>query len=200
MIYKINTEKKDEFIKWNYKQLLKNQLPIYIPFLIIADIIMLIIFPIGFADIKSLIPFIILATNIIFIFVYFVFSFLGVKISSKKLDEWELDIQANYAILKNPETSVRVDFADFKKYKEEEDSITFYFKGLRCFYINWNCFLDSENLKLELKKIAGKIGNFIKEELSDEEKKEVSKIKLKFTFLYILFGVLLVLRILSILL
>ena len=200
MIYKINTEKKDEFVKWNYKQLLKNQLPIYIPFLIIADIIMLIIFPIGFADIKSLIPFIILATNIIFIFVYFVFSFLGVKISSKKLDEWELDIQANYAILKNPETSVRVDFADFKKYKEEEDSITFYFKGLRCFYINWNCFLDSENLKLELKKIAGKIGNFIKEELSDEEKKEVSKIKLKFTFLYILFGVLLVLRILSILL
>lgn len=200
MIYKINTEKKDEFIKWNYKQLLKNQLPIYIPFLIIADIIMLIIYPIGFADIKSLIPFIILATNIIFIFVYFVFSFLGVKISSKKLDEWELDIQANYAILKNPETPVRVDFADFKKYKEEEDSITFYFKGLRCFYINWNCFLDSENLKLELKKIAGKIGNFIKEELSDEEKKEVSKIKLKFTFLYILFGVLLVLRILSILL
>lgn len=200
MIYKINTEKKDEFVKWNYKQLLKNQLPIYIPFLIIADIIMLIIFPIGFADIKSLIPFIILATNIIFIFVYFVFSFLGVKISSKKLDEWELDIQANYAILKNPETPVRVDFADFKKYKEEEDSITFYFKGLRCFYINWNCFLDSENLKLELKKIAGKIGNFIKEELSDEEKKEVSKIKLKFTFLYILFGVLLVLRILSILL
>ena len=200
MIYKINTEKKDEFIKWNYKQLLKNQLPIYIPFLIIADIIMLIIYPIGFADIKSLIPFIILATNIIFIFVYFVFSFLGVKISSKKLDEWELDIQANYAILKNPETPVRVDFADFKKYKEEEDSITFYFKGLRCFYINWNCFLDSENLKLELKKIAGKIGNFIKEELSDEEKKEVSKIKLKFTFIYILFGVLLVLRILSILL
>ena len=200
MIYKINTEKKDEFIKWNYKQLLKNQLPIYIPFLIIADIIMLIIFPIGFADIKSLIPFIILATNIIFIFVYFVFSFLGVKISSKSLDEWELDIQANYAILKNPETPVRVDFAEFKKYKEEEDSITFYFKGLRCFYINWNCFLDSENLKLELKKIAGKIGNFIKEELSDEEKKEVSKIKLKFTFLYILFGVLLVLRILSILL
>ena len=84
MIYKINTEKKDEFVKWNYKQLLKNQLPIYTPFLIIADIIMLIVFPIGFADIKSLIPFIILATNIIFIFVYFVFSFLGVKISSKK--------------------------------------------------------------------------------------------------------------------
>ena len=37
-----------------------------------------------------------------------------------------------------------VNFADFKKFKKDNNSITFYFRGLRRFYINWDCFNNSE--------------------------------------------------------
>ncbi len=65
MIYKINIDKKQEVIKWNYKQTLKNLLPIIVPGFIIVNIIMLIFFPRKFQNIESLIPIIILGCNLI---------------------------------------------------------------------------------------------------------------------------------------
>lgn len=73
------------------------------------------------------------------------------------MEEWELIVNENNLIVKNSVATTTLYFADFKKYKKDNDSITFYFNGIRCFYINWNCFLDSENLRLELEKVAEKI-------------------------------------------
>lgn len=179
MIYKINVEKKQEFIKWNFNQTLKNQLPITIPGFIIMDIIMLILFPIKYQKIASFIPFIILGANMIFIPVSLFSIFLGVKKVAKTIESWELELNDGFAVLKNSIATTTVNYADFKKFKKDTDSITFYLNGLRRFYINWNCFLDSEKLKSELEQTAQKIGTFNKDNLSPDEQKTKVKIKAK---------------------
>ena len=40
MIYTINLDKKKEFEKWNYKQILKHFLPLTIPILVFMDFVM----------------------------------------------------------------------------------------------------------------------------------------------------------------
>ncbi len=200
MVYKINADKKQEIIKWIYKQTIKNQLPIYVPLLIIADFIMLLLYPRKFQEVESLIPIIILGVNIIIIPIYFIFTFLGIKNSAKKIEDCELEINDSNAILKNPIAPTVVFFSNFKKYKKDNDSITFYFNGIRCFYINWNCFIDSEKLKLELEQVAKKIGTFEKEALSPEDQKTIIKTKLRVIFLIIVMSMLLILKIISILL
>ena len=200
MIYKINLEKKKEFEKWNYKQTLKHQLPIYVPGLILVDIFMFYTFPIKFYSIKEIIPIVILGVNLFFIPFYLLISFLGVKNGTKKLEDWELNVNENNATVNNSMAVVSVSFADFKKYTKDENSITFYLNGLRRFSINWDCYNNSEKLKSDLERIADRIGTFKKEELSAEEQKTVVKFKRKMTFIYILLGILLVLRMISFLL
>lgn len=200
MIYKINIDKKQEVIKWNYKQTLKNLLPIIVPGFIIVNIIMLIFFPRKFQNIESLIPIIILGCNLIYIPICFSSIFLGAKKASKKMEVCELDINDNYAILKNSFETKTVNFADFKKFKKDDDSITFYFNRIKCFYINWNCFLDSEKLKKELEQVAEKIGTFKKENLSPEEQKTIMKSKAKFVLFIIVMLILLIIQIVSYLL
>ena len=200
MIYKINLEKKKEFEKWNYKQTLKRQLSIYVPGLILVDIFMFYTFPIKFYSIKEIIPIIILGVNLFFIPFYLLISFLGVKNGIKKLEDWELNVNENNATVNNSIAVVSVSFADFKKYTKDENSITFYLNGLRRFSINWDCYNNSEKLKSDLERIADRIGTFKKEELSAEEQKTVVKFKRKMTFIYILLGILLVLRMISFLL
>lgn len=55
------------------------------------------------------------------------------------MEEWELIVNENNLIVKNSVATTTLYFADFKKYKKDNDSITFYFNGMRCFYINWKC-------------------------------------------------------------
>ena len=194
MIYKINLEKKKEFEKWNLKQGLKHLLPIMIPVIFFMDFVM------GFTftnngdynfPISSIIKIIIISNFAYFIFLPICF-FIGTKFVSSKLETWELKIEENYAVLKNSIATTTVNFADFKKYKESNDSITFYFKGLRRFYINWNCFHDSEKLKTELKNIANKIGTFTKESVSVNPPK--TKVKFNLVF-YIFIGIICILNI-----
>ena len=194
MIYKINLEKKKEFEKWNLKQGLKHLLPIMIPVIFFMDFVM------GFTftnngdynfPISSIIKIIIISNFACFIFLHICF-FIGTKFVSSKLETWELNIEENYAVLKNSMATTTVNFADFKKYKESNDSITFYFKGLRRFYINWNCFHDSEKLKTELKNIANKIGTFTKESVYVNPPK--TKVKFNLVF-YIFIGIICILNI-----
>ena len=185
MIYKINLDKKKEFEKWNYKQILKHVLPLIFPGIIILDFLMGFVFSnnaefaIPFPVIIKIIGF----SNIIIFPILFICFFISLKICSSKLETWELTIEENYAVLKNSTAITTVNFADFKKFEKDNNSITFYFKGLRRFYINWDCFINSENLKSELENIATRIGTFKREESSIEQ----PKTKVKFNSKFILF-------------
>ena len=195
MIYKINLDKKKEFEKWNLKQMLRHFVPIMISTIAFMDLVMGFIFTNNGEynfPIPSVIKIIIISDLAFFIFLP-ICLFFGIKLVSSKLETWELNIKENYATLKNSTATTTVNFADFKKFKEYNDSITFYFKGLRRFYINWNCFYDSENLKSELENIANKIGTFTKESVSTETPKTKVKINLMF---YIIIGIIIILNIL----
>ena len=151
MTYRINLEKKKEFEKWNLKQMLKQYLPIMISTIVFMDLAMGFIFTqnddYNF-PISSVIK-VIIISNLGFIILLPICMFFGTKFASSTLETWELNIEENFAVLKNSAATTTVSFADFKKFKKSNDSITFYFKGLgvRRFYINWNCFYDSEKLK-----------------------------------------------------
>ena len=117
MIYKINLDKKKEFEKWNYKQMLKHVLPLMIPILIFTDLITGLVFssiPMPALIICRIICF----ANIAGLILFFICSFLGVKIASSKLKTWELDIKENYAILKNSQATTTVTFSEFTKFKK----------------------------------------------------------------------------------
>lgn len=199
MTYKINLDKKKEFEKWNYKQMLKHFLPLMIPTVVFMDFVMGFVFssntdfPIPVSTICKIICF----SNIAFLIIFFICIFFGVKIVSSKLETWELDIKDNYAILKNSSATTTVSFADFKKFKKDDNSITFYFKGLRRFYVNWNCFVNSEQLKTDMENIASRIGTFTKAKPTIEQAKTKVKFNSKFNlFFYIIVGIILVARIL----
>lgn len=195
MIYKINLDKKKEFEKWNFKQILKRYLPFIIP-LILAMSFALEYMLTGDGD--SSLPFsyvvgIIVLSNAVFFIIFLSTMFLSIKMISSTLKTWELDIEENYAVLKNSTATTTVNFADIKRFKESNDCITFYFKGIRRFYINWNYFYDSEKLKSELKNIANKIGTFTKESVSIETPK--TKVKFNLVF-YIILGIICILNML----
>ena len=201
MNYKINLDKKKEFEKWNYKQMLKHFFPFMIPAFLLMDFVMGFVFsnntefplPIS-TTIK-----IILFSNIVFFIIFFICILFGIKRVSSKLETWELNIEENYAILKNSSAITTVNFADFNKFKKDNNSITFYFKGMRRFYINWDCFINSENLKSELENIASRIGTFTRPELSIEQPKTKVKFNSKFNlFFYIILGIIVIVRILMI--
>jgi len=188
MIYKINLDKKKEFEKWNYKQILKHILPLIIPGIIIMDFVMGFVFlnDNEFAITYPSIIKIIILSNIILLPILFISFFAGVKLSSSKLETWELNIEENYAILKNSSATTTVNFADFKKFKKDKTSITFYFKGIKRFYINWVCFNNSEQLKADLENIANRIGTFKKEVTAIEQPKTKVKFNSKFYIILII--------------
>lgn len=199
MTYKINLDKKKEFEKWNYKQMLKQFLPLFIPTIIFMDLVMGFVFSnnTDFSIPISTIYGIICFSNIIFFIIIFpICMFFGIKLVSSKLETWELNIEENYAILKNSSATTIVRFADFKKFTKDDNSITFYIKGIRRFYINWNCFINSEQLKAELENIASRIGTFTKAEPSVEQTKTKVKFKSKFNLIfYIILGIIFIARI-----
>ena len=76
MIYKINLDKKKEFEKWNYKQMLKHVLPLMIPILIFTDLITGLVFssiPMPVLTICSIICF----ANIAGLILFFICSHLS---------------------------------------------------------------------------------------------------------------------------
>ena len=188
MIYKINLDKKKEFEKWNYKQILKHILPLMIPGIIIMDFVMGFVFlnDNEFSITYPVIIKIIILSNIILLPILFISFFVGIKLISSKLETWELNIEENYAILKNSSATTTVNFADFKKFKKDKNSITFYFKGIKRFYINWVCFNNSEQLKTDLENIASRIGTFKKEETAIEQPKTKVKFNSKFYIILII--------------
>lgn len=201
MNYKINLDKKKEFEKWNYKQMLKHFFPFMIPAFLLMDFVMGFVFS---SNTEFPLPIsttikIILFSNIVFFIIFFICILFGIKRVSSKLETWELNIEENYAILKNSSAITTVNFADFNKFKKDNNSITFYFKGIRRFYINWDCFINSENLKSELENIASRIGTFTRPELSIEQPKTKVKFNSKFNlFFYIILGIIVIVRILMI--
>lgn len=196
MIYKIDPEKKKEFESFNFKQAVKHIFPIFIPAIIFMDVIMGFVLADEYASMRPFIVYILLFSNLFSVIVFFISVFIGVKTVSSKLETWELSVEENYALLKNSIAATTVNFADFKKYKKTNDSITFYFRGIRRFYINWNCFYDSENLKSKLENIANKIGTFKRETVSAATPKTKVKIKSKFNLIfYIILGIVLIVEI-----
>ena len=194
MIYTINLDKKKEFEKWNLKQMLKQILPLIIPVIIFMDFVMGFVFTSDteFPTPLSLIIKIIVISNIIFVPFLFICFFISIKISTSKLDTWELNIEDNYAILKNSTAVTTVNFADFKKFKKDNNSITFYFRGLRRFYINWDCFNNSEQLESDLENIASRIGTFSKANAPVDQPKTKVKFAAK---LYIILAIIAILQI-----
>ena len=184
MVYKINLEKKKEFESFYFRQVLKLFFPILIPAAIFMGVRMGFVLTDGFETIRPFDIYIVLFSCLFLFIIFFISAFIGTKIASSKLEMWELSIRENYATLKNSIAVTAVNFADFKKYKETADSITFYFRGIRRFYINWNCFHDSENLKAELENIAHRIGTFKRETVSVETPKTNVKFKSKFKWIF----------------
>ena len=121
MIYKINLDKKKEFEKWNYKQILKHILPLIIPGIIIMDFVMGFVFlnDNEFSITYPVVIKIIILSNIILLPILFISFFVGIKLISSKLETWELNIEENYAILRNSSATTTVNFADFKKFKKD---------------------------------------------------------------------------------
>lgn len=86
-----------------------------------------------------------------------------------------------------------MNFADFKKFKKDDNSITFYFKGLRHLYLNWDCFNNSEQLKAELENIASRIGTFKKENSAEQP-----KTKVKFNSkIYIILAIIIIIKLIQ---
>ncbi len=194
MIYTINLDKKKEFEKWNLKQMLKHFLPLTIPILVFMDFVMGFVFThdTEFPTPLSLVIKIIVISNIIFVPFLFICFFISIKIISSKLNSWELNIEDNYAILKNSTAVTTVNFADFKKFKKDNNSITFYFRGIRRFYINWDCFNNSEQLKSDFENIASRIGTFSKVNAPVDQPKTKVKFAAKF---YIILAIIVILQI-----
>lgn len=194
MIYTINLDKKKEFEKWNLKQMLKQILPLIIPVIIFMDFVMGFTFTndTEFPTPLSLVIKIIVISNIIFVPFLFICFFISIKIISSKLNTWELNIEDSYAILKNSTAVTTVNFADFNKFKKDNNSITFYFRGIRRFYINWDCFNNSEQLKSDLENIASRIGTFSKVNAHVDQPKTKVKFAAKF---YIILAIIAILQI-----
>lgn len=194
MIYKINLDKKKEFEKWNLKQILKYVLPLIIPCIIFMDFVMGFCFQnnndlgIQFSVIVKIIGF----SNLIIFLILCICFFISIKIISSKLETWELTIEENYAVLKNASATTTVNFADFKKFKKDENSITFYLNGIKRFYINWSGFDKPEQLKADLENIANRIGTYKKSSASIETPKTKVKFNSKF---YIILTIIIIIEI-----
>ena len=196
MVYKINLAKKKDFEKWNSKQLLKHLLP----FIILGFILMNFITGVNLSSNRneftlpvSAIVVTIVISNVLLLLILYLSFFLSNKVISSKLESWEVNIEENYAVIKNSVATTTVNFADFKKFKKDDNSITFYFKGLRHFYLNWDCFNNSEQLKAELENIASRIGTFKKENSAEQP-----KTKVKFNSkIYIILAIIIIIKLIQ---
>lgn len=184
MVFKINLEKKKEFIMFNFKESIKHIFPMCSIMIVLMEILMGLVFfnKVGNSGIFS-IKLLVICTLLSLILILICF-FIGAVIGSSKLETWELTVEENYAVLKNAMAVTTVNFADFKKFKKSKDSIVFYFKGLRRFYINWNCFHDSENLRNCLETVASRIGTFKKDDAPEEAAKTKAKFKSKYRIVF----------------
>lgn len=158
MNFKFNYDKKKEFDKKNFIHLLKDIWVYFFLGLILADFFN--IFEFYTNSYKMSVSFaskLLIFANIVGAILAFIIMYNGMKKKSAAVDFWELEIKDDCLVSKNSVATRTYNFSDFKKFKKEKDSITFYLKGLNRFYINWDCFYDSENLKSELKNIASRI-------------------------------------------
>lgn len=142
----------------------------------------------------------IITSNVICCVLFYIAFRSGIKMAISTFENWELNIEENYAVLNNSAAISTVRFADFKKFKKTPDSITFYLGGLKQFYIYWNAYYDSEKLKICLEDISKKIGTFTKDNIPEDTPKTKVKFKSKFNiFLYVIIAIMLLIKILKIL-
>lgn len=171
MIFKGNPQAEKEFARFNFQKSGKRLLGVF------AFLTVFMLF-IGYFVLKKdslfqskTMALIFIGSELCLVPFMLIILYFTTKKLAKNLGSWELQIEDNYAVLKNPSALVKVCFADFIKYKEDSQSITFYLKGLRRFYINWFSYYEPEKLKETLRIIAGRIGTYKKEDLPLEFQK-----------------------------
>lgn len=181
MTFKGNPEKKDVFIKFNLKETL-SLTSIIIPFLIVLSVFIAYVYSsmlvqdYGDNSKKMFLIimgiFLLASVFIIFVFIPFI-CYLTTKKIAAGIGDWELDIQDNYAVLKNGYAVTTISFADFKSYVVKQNSITYKIGLVKRTYICWEMFQDSENLKQQLLNIGEKIGQFEKVDPLSPDGKEI---------------------------
>ena len=200
MTFKANPEKKKEFGNFMFKKILQKYLQFILLALLFLNITMGIVFYSETASSILIISSTIITSNVICCVLFYIAFRSGTKMAISTFENWELNVEENYAILNNSVATSTVRFADFKKFKLTSDSITFYLGGLKQFYIYWDAYYDSEKLKICLEDISKKIGRFTKENIPEDTPKTKVKFKSKFNIIcYGILAVMLLMKILKIL-
>ncbi len=155
MNYKFNSDKKNEFEKWNYRQMLKRVVPFIVPVLAVVDFVC-----INNLDLPAKGGTMVLAlSNVVSLVAYLIVLSVSIKKNSYILDSLELEVNEDCIVHRNCVATNTYRFSDVTKLNKSDDFITFYLKGKTVLSINCNWFHDSEKLKAELEAAIEKIKN-----------------------------------------
>ncbi|MBQ9238784.1 MAG: hypothetical protein IJ191_05650 [Treponema sp.] len=114
----------------------------------------------------------------------------------KYFENWELDIEDTYAIVKNTIANTTVNFSDIKSYKETKGTVTYRLGFVKRFYIHWETYENSDELKKQLDAISSKIGTFEKHETTESIK---TGVRCSQTYMIFIIGIVVVIAVVKIL-
>ncbi len=155
MNYKFNLDKKDEFEKWKYRQMLKKLGPFIVPILAIVDFVCINQLELPANNGTMVIVF----SNIFSVAAYLIILSISMKKNLYILDSWELEVNDDCIVQKNCVAKNTYNFFDVTKFKKTDDCITFYLNGKVTLSVNWNWFHNSEKLKEELEYTIDRLKN-----------------------------------------